>query len=172
MVATTCGGSFLDVTNPLTLAGTYTVLIDPNDASTGSTTVMLYDVPADATGILTINDAAIGFGRCHCFIGLDDGTTLGAYRFGMFLQPLNDYQDDRPYPPPPCCSKTRCTDIALTPADQRDVRRRHKTMVETSPMVYLLQGTSNTPVQDLLRPYGIPLPGCAFGANPPVIIRF
>jgi large repetitive protein len=58
-VASTCGGTFLDVTAPLSTSGTYTLLIDPKDATTGSTTVTLYDVPADATGVLTINAAAV-----------------------------------------------------------------------------------------------------------------
>jgi YD repeat-containing protein len=53
-VATTCGGYFLDVTPPLA-AGTYTLLVDPKDAATGTTSVTLYDVPADDSGAVAIN---------------------------------------------------------------------------------------------------------------------
>lgn len=40
---------FID-TRTLPANGTYTVVIDPQGAATGSTTLTLYDVPADATG--------------------------------------------------------------------------------------------------------------------------
>jgi YD repeat-containing protein len=53
-IASTCGGYFLDATNPLTATGTYTVLIDPKDANHASTTLTLHDVPADAGGSATI----------------------------------------------------------------------------------------------------------------------
>ena len=58
VVATSCGGNFIDTTAPLAATGTYTVLVDPKDAVTGSTTLTLYDVPADAGGTLVINDPA------------------------------------------------------------------------------------------------------------------
>jgi YD repeat-containing protein len=45
---------FLD-TLPLPTSGTYTVLVDPNSANVGDTTVTLYSVPADTTGSVTIN---------------------------------------------------------------------------------------------------------------------
>ena len=42
-------------TRSLTAAGTYTILVDPKFASYGSTTVTLYDVPADFTGTIPFN---------------------------------------------------------------------------------------------------------------------
>jgi hypothetical protein len=44
-------GGFVD-TRSLPAAGNYTVLVDPQDAATGSTTLTLYDVPPDAGGAL------------------------------------------------------------------------------------------------------------------------
>jgi hypothetical protein len=49
---------FLDVTT-LPSTGTYTVLIDPTTTSVGSTTVTLYDVPADVTGSITPGGSAV-----------------------------------------------------------------------------------------------------------------
>jgi len=43
------GGSFFDVT-VLPATGTYTILVDPFSASTGSVTLTLYDVPDDCGG--------------------------------------------------------------------------------------------------------------------------
>jgi hypothetical protein len=46
---------------PYTLVnGTYLFVIDPSAANTGSTTLRSYDVPADATGSLTINGGTVG----------------------------------------------------------------------------------------------------------------
>jgi YD repeat-containing protein len=42
----------------LTVTGTYTILVNPTAAGTGSITLTLNDVPADVTGTLTINAAA------------------------------------------------------------------------------------------------------------------
>src|SRR5436305_14432515 len=50
-------GGFLD-TRTLPVDGTYTIAITPNSTYTGSMTVTLYDVPADATGTITIGGAA------------------------------------------------------------------------------------------------------------------
>jgi subtilisin family serine protease len=44
-------GGFLD-TRALPSAGTYTILVDPQAAATGSMTLTLYDVPADAAGTI------------------------------------------------------------------------------------------------------------------------
>jgi hypothetical protein len=57
VIATGCGGNFLDATSALAASGAYTVLIDPKDANVGTTTVTLYDVPADLTGTLSIGAA-------------------------------------------------------------------------------------------------------------------
>lgn len=45
--------SFIDV-QTLPTTGTYTVLTDPSGASTGTLTLNLYDVPADASGSMTL----------------------------------------------------------------------------------------------------------------------
>jgi hypothetical protein len=50
-------GGFLDV-KTLPVSGTYQIFIDPQSNLTGSATVTLYDVPADATGSVTVGGAA------------------------------------------------------------------------------------------------------------------
>lgn len=52
-------GGFID-TRTLTVTGTYTIFIDPNASNTGSVTLTLYDVPADANTSTTINASAVG----------------------------------------------------------------------------------------------------------------
>jgi len=49
-------GTFID-TQTLPVAGTYTVTIDPLSTATGSATLTLYEVPADATASMTIGGA-------------------------------------------------------------------------------------------------------------------
>ncbi len=51
-------GSFFDV-QTLPVTGNYTVLVDPRDTSYGSTTLTLYDVPADVTGTITPGGAPV-----------------------------------------------------------------------------------------------------------------
>jgi hypothetical protein len=51
-------GGFVD-TRTLPAAGTYTVLIDPQGAATGSMTATLYEVPADAGGTITAGGSAL-----------------------------------------------------------------------------------------------------------------
>jgi subtilase family protein/fervidolysin-like protein len=51
-------GGFLD-TRTLPAAGSYTIVVDPQEAATGSMTLALYDVPPDATGTLTIGGPAL-----------------------------------------------------------------------------------------------------------------
>src|SRR5262249_44264247 len=46
------GGAFVD-TRTLPTSGNYTLVIDPQNAATGSTTVRLYDVPPDITAPIT-----------------------------------------------------------------------------------------------------------------------
>src|SRR6266508_2886436 len=46
-------GAFVD-TRTLPVAGSYTILVDPQAAATGNATLTLYDVPADVAGSLTI----------------------------------------------------------------------------------------------------------------------
>jgi hypothetical protein len=52
------GGKFIDTKN-LPVAGTYTILIDPQNAVIGSATLTLYDVPADAAGSITPGGAPL-----------------------------------------------------------------------------------------------------------------
>ncbi len=54
----TTSGGFWD-TQSLPTAGTYTILINPQGTATGSATVRLFNVPADVTGTLTVNGAAL-----------------------------------------------------------------------------------------------------------------
>ena len=57
-LASTCGGYFLDV-QTLPTTGTYTILVDPLNAITLSTTLTLYTVPADVTGAIVPGGAAV-----------------------------------------------------------------------------------------------------------------
>jgi subtilisin family serine protease/uncharacterized protein YhfF len=50
-------GSFVD-TRTLPTAGTYTILVDPQAAATGSMTLALYDVPSDAAGTIAFGGAS------------------------------------------------------------------------------------------------------------------
>jgi len=52
------GGGFLDA-QTLTAAGTYTIIIDPAGTLKGSSTVNLYNVPADATAAMKNNSATV-----------------------------------------------------------------------------------------------------------------
>jgi YD repeat-containing protein len=52
------GSGYFDVTN-LTQNGTYTLLVDPQGASTGGATLQLNNVPPDATGTITIGGPAV-----------------------------------------------------------------------------------------------------------------
>jgi subtilisin family serine protease len=52
------GGGFVD-TRTLPVAGTYTVLVDPNTTATGSTQVTIYDVPPDASAAITPGGAPV-----------------------------------------------------------------------------------------------------------------
>jgi hypothetical protein len=52
------GGKYIDTKN-LPVGGTYTILIDPQNAVIGSATLTLYDVPADAAGSITPGGAPL-----------------------------------------------------------------------------------------------------------------
>jgi hypothetical protein len=52
------GTGFID-TRTLPATGTYTILVDPVGAATGSVTLTLYDVPADYSGNLTVGGSAM-----------------------------------------------------------------------------------------------------------------
>jgi uncharacterized protein YfaP (DUF2135 family) len=58
--ATTLGtnGAYFDVKS-LSLTGTYTILVDPQGTATGSATLQLYDVPADAITPVTAGGAPV-----------------------------------------------------------------------------------------------------------------
>jgi YD repeat-containing protein len=49
---------FIDV-QTLPVAGTYTIVVDPVAAATGSLTLWLYDVPADTTGTVSVGGSAV-----------------------------------------------------------------------------------------------------------------
>src|SRR5918911_3643058 len=51
-------GGFVD-TKTLPVTGTYTILVDPQGTATGSITLRLYDVPADATAAITPGGPAV-----------------------------------------------------------------------------------------------------------------
>jgi hypothetical protein len=51
-------GGFLD-TATLPTTGTYTIVVDPQGASTGSVTLTLYDVPADVSGTIVAGGPAV-----------------------------------------------------------------------------------------------------------------
>ena len=53
-------GTFIDV-KTLPVAGTYTVLVDPQGTASGSADVALYTVPADVSQAITANGAALTF---------------------------------------------------------------------------------------------------------------
>jgi YD repeat-containing protein len=50
--------TFMD-TQVLASAGTYSVNVDPHNTATGTTTLTVYDVPADTQGTVTINGSAV-----------------------------------------------------------------------------------------------------------------
>ena len=52
------GNSFVE-TRVLPVAGTYSVVLDPQDAATGSATLTVYDVPPDVTGSLVAGGASV-----------------------------------------------------------------------------------------------------------------
>lgn len=49
---------FID-TKTLPITGTYSIVIDPEDANTGSLNIQIYNVPADTTGTLTAGGSAL-----------------------------------------------------------------------------------------------------------------
>jgi RHS repeat-associated protein len=54
----TTAGAFID-TKILPATGTYTIVVDPQGARTGSATLTLYDVPADTTGTIAIGGGSV-----------------------------------------------------------------------------------------------------------------
>ncbi len=52
------GGGFMD-TETLPVTGTYSILVDPSDVQTGSATLTLYKVPADASRSITPGGASV-----------------------------------------------------------------------------------------------------------------
>src|SRR5690242_19015485 len=51
-------GGYIDTSATLTSGATYTIKVDPQGVNTGSMTVTLYTVPADATGTILTNGSA------------------------------------------------------------------------------------------------------------------
>jgi hypothetical protein len=54
-------GGFVDVRS-LSVTGTYTIVIDPQQGAVGSVTVTLYDVPPDATGSISAGGPSVSIG--------------------------------------------------------------------------------------------------------------
>src|SRR5205814_10073064 len=52
------GGGYIDA-QTLPATGTYAIRVDPWDTTVGSVTLTLYDVPADATGTITVGTSAV-----------------------------------------------------------------------------------------------------------------
>jgi hypothetical protein len=52
------GGSFVD-TRTLPVAGSYAIVVDPQGTATGSMSLTLYDVPADASGSLVVGGPSL-----------------------------------------------------------------------------------------------------------------
>ena len=46
-------------TQELASSGTYTLKVDPSNAATGTTTLTVYDVPADTQGTVTVGGSAV-----------------------------------------------------------------------------------------------------------------
>lgn len=93
---------------------------------------------------------------CHCWIGLSDGHTIGAYREWGTLTRRSDYKDDKPTPAGSCCKDYgggKPEDDQLKAAWNRE------------PMVtgYWFNSTSNTAVSEAVRTMNIVLPPCAQG---------
>lgn len=65
--------AFIDTT-ALPATDTYSIVVDPAGANTGTVTLTLYDVPADGSGTLTVNGSAIG-------VALSTPGQNGAYTF-------------------------------------------------------------------------------------------
>lgn len=59
LVSSTLGGNEFFDTQVLPVAGTYIILVDPFDTSTGNLTLTLYDVPADATNTATVGGSTV-----------------------------------------------------------------------------------------------------------------
>jgi hypothetical protein len=55
---TTCGSSYFSDALTLSATGTYTITVNPGGLNAGSATLTLYDIPADATGTITVNGTA------------------------------------------------------------------------------------------------------------------
>ena len=51
------GGGFVDVQT--VAAGTYTIVLDPQDTATGTATMTLYDVPADTAGSISVGGGSV-----------------------------------------------------------------------------------------------------------------
>src|SRR5262249_32874739 len=52
-------GNFMGAVTLPSTSSSYAVFVDPGGTDTGSTTVQLFDVPADLTGSLTVNGSAL-----------------------------------------------------------------------------------------------------------------
>jgi len=97
--------------------------------------------------------------RCHCWIILDSGQSMGAYRFGVYLRRIMNHTDDRPTPP-----GSTCSDIPEMPCNswnEQDIIEEFFRQPDSS--LYGPTNTSNTPVSRALSVVPYSLPSCATG---------
>ncbi len=116
---------------------------------------------SDPSGLLKVccrATRATGGLKCHCWILLSNGETLGAYRFGLILQKIRDHTDDRPTP-----TGSTCTDVPAKPCKEREVIDEYNKQPEST--TYGPSNTSNTPVSRALKVLPFKLPSCAMGAK-------
>jgi len=93
---------------------------------------------------------------CHCWIVLDDGQTIGGYRFGAWLFQIANHTDDRPTP-----RGSTCEELPLSTCQKKQVGKTWADYPDTT--VYRPTNTSNTAVSKALQSVGQSLPTCAIG---------
>ena len=82
-------GTFIEPVT-LTAAGTYTIKVDPDGAYTGSLTVNLYTVPADASAAITAGGAGASVTATNTVPGQNMKLT-----FTAGVEPEGQHQDDQ-----------------------------------------------------------------------------
>jgi RHS repeat-associated protein len=96
------------------------------------------------------------FLKCHCWISLSNGDTIGAYREGSRLRRRRNSPDDKP-----TRSGSRCNDFGGgSCTDERLVDAWNEQPEESG---YSFNNTSNSAVSEALMPEGVVLPRCAQG---------
>jgi len=100
--------------------------------------------------------------KCHCWIVLDNGETLGSYRFGLVLRRIRNGTDDRPMNGS-MPRGAECTVLPMQPCTEQKVINEYNKQPVDSP--YSSHNTSNTPVAKALKVLPWQLPSCATGGN-------